>query len=90
MPLFSLSTSDRVNVIESPNGRKGGQLEEKLNRGGYTSSLIRLQGEALERLYLLVFSMQRAAIDAARRASMKRPYFLGAKKKMKISDEMIY
>lgn len=90
MPLFSLSTSDRVNVIEPPNGRKGGQLVERLDNGGYPSSLIRLRGEAVERLYLLVFSMQRAAIDAAVKAGMERPYFLGAKKKMKISDEMIY
>lgn len=90
MPLFSLSTSDWVNVIESPNGRKGGQLEERLRKGGYRSSLIRLAGDAVERLYLLVFSMQRAVIDAATKDGLKSPYFLGAKKKMKISDEMIY
>ena len=90
MPLFSLSTSDSVNVIESPNGRKGGQLHERLTKGGYSSSLIRLEGDPVERLYLLVFSMQRAVIDAARREGLKSPYFLGAKKKMRISDEMIY
>ncbi len=90
MPLFSLSTSDWGNVIESPKGRKGGQLQESLARGGYSSSLIRLEGDPVERLYLLVFSMQRAAIDAARREGLKSPYFLSAKKKMKISDELIY
>ena len=90
MPLFSLSTFDWVNVIESPSGPKGGQLEERLRKGGYPSSLIRLEGDAVERLYLLVFSMQWAAIDAARREGLKSPYFLSAKKKMKISDEMIY
>jgi len=90
MPLFSLSTSDCVNVIESPNCRKGGQLQERLANGGYSSSLIRLEGDVIERLYLLVFSMQMAAIDAARREGLKTPYFLSAKKKMRISDEMIY
>lgn len=90
MPLFSLSGSDRVNVIESPNGRKGGQLQDLLTKGGYSSSLVRPEGDPVERLYLLVFSMQRATIDAARREGMESPYFLGAKKKMRISDEMIY
>jgi fructoselysine-6-P-deglycase FrlB-like protein len=90
MPLFSLSASDRVNVVESPNGRKGEQLQERLAKGGYSSSLVRLEGDAVERLYLLVFSLQLAAIDAARREGLQSPYFLGAKKKMRISDEMIY
>jgi fructoselysine-6-P-deglycase FrlB-like protein len=90
MPLFSLSTSDRVNVVESPGGEKGRQLHESLTKGGFSSSLMRLEGDPVERLYLLVFSMQRAAIDAARREGLESPYFLGAKKKMRISDEMIY
>ncbi|MDA4116102.1 MAG: hypothetical protein OK442_06065 [Thaumarchaeota archaeon] len=90
MPLFSLSTSDRVNVVESPGGAKGRQLHETLTRGGFSSSLIRPEGDPVERLYLLVFSMQKAVIDAARREGLESPYFLGAKKKMRISDEMIY
>jgi hypothetical protein len=90
MPLFSLSASDRVNVIESRSGEKGGQLNERLTRGGYSSSLIRLEGDPVERLYLLVFAAQLAAIEAARRQGLERPYFLGAKKKLGISDEMIY
>jgi hypothetical protein len=88
--LFSLSASDRVNVVESPNGRKGEKLHERLAKGGYSSSLVRLEGDAVERLYLLVFSLQLATIDAARREGLESPYFLGAKKKMRISDEMIY
>jgi len=90
MPLFSLSTSDRVNVVESPSGQKGARLHDLLTKGGYSSSLVSLEGDPVERLYLLVFSMQRAVIDAARREGMESPYFLGAKKKMRISDEMIY
>ncbi len=77
-------------MIESPNGRKGEQLQGKLADGGYSSSLVRLEGDPVERLYLLVFSMQRAVIEAARKEGLKIPYFLGAKKKMRISDEMIY
>jgi fructoselysine-6-P-deglycase FrlB-like protein len=90
MSLFSLSASDFVNVIESPSGRKGGQLHERLTKGGYPSSLIRLDGDPVERLYLLVFSLQWAAIDAARKEGLRSPYFLGAKEKLRISDEMIY
>ena len=90
MPLFSLSSADCVNVVESPNGHKGEQLQERLTNGGYPSSLIRLEGDSIERLYLLVFSLQMAAIGAARREGLESPYFLGAKNKMRISDEMIY
>jgi len=88
--LFSLSASDSINVIESPEGDKGERLCEKLNGGGFTSSLIRPEGGRVERLYLLVFAMQLAAINAARREGFDIPYFLSAKKKLKISDEMIY
>lgn len=90
MPLFSLSASDWVNVVESPNGRKGERLQEMLTKGGYRSSLIRLEGDPIERLYLLVFSLQIAAIDAARRRGLESPYFVGTRKKMRISDGMIY
>ena len=31
-----------------------------------------------------------AAVDAAKREGLETPYFLSAKKKLKISDEMIY
>jgi hypothetical protein len=90
MPLFSLSTSDSVNVIEPSDGAKGKKLCEKLKEGGYTSSLVRLEGGRVERLYLLVFAMQMAAIDAAKKEGRRIPYFLGARKKLRISDEMIY
>jgi hypothetical protein len=90
MPLFSLSTSDSVDVIESPEGDKGERLCESLRRGGFASSLIRPEGSRVERLYLLIFAMQTAAIKAAKRERLEAPYFLGAKKKLRISDEMIY
>jgi hypothetical protein len=90
MPLFSLSTSDTVNVIEASGGGKGQQLCERLKNGGYASSLVRLEGRRFERLYLLIFAMQMAAIEAAKKEGLKAPYFLRAKKKLRISDEMIY
>ena len=90
MPLFSLSASDSVNVIESPEAHKGERLYRKLKDGGYASALIRPKGDRLERLYFLVFAMQMAAIAAARRAGLEAPYFLSAKKKLRMSDEMIY
>jgi D-arabinose 5-phosphate isomerase GutQ len=90
MPLFSLSTSDSVNVIEPSGGGKGEKLCERLKAGGYPSSLVRLEGGRVESLYLLVFAVQMAAMDAAKQEGLKVPYFLGAKKKLRISDEMIY
>jgi fructoselysine-6-P-deglycase FrlB-like protein len=90
MPLFSLSASDRVNVIASPEGDKGERLSERLKRGGFATSLIRPEGSRVERLFLLIFAMQMAAISAARREGRETPYFLTATKKLKISDEMIY
>jgi hypothetical protein len=92
MPLFSLSRDDVVNVAESPGGRKGkgGSLCRRLKAGGYDSSLVRPKGSRLEGLYSLVFAMQAAAVDAAKARGLNAPYFLGAKKKLKISDEMIY
>jgi fructoselysine-6-P-deglycase FrlB-like protein len=90
MPLFSISTLDRVNVIESLGGHKGEHLCEMLKGGGYASSLIRSTGGGLENLYFLAFAIQTAAVYAARKAGLKAPYFLDAKKKLRISDEMIY
>ena len=90
MQLFSLSASDSVNVIESPEGHKGERLYESLKEGGFASSLTRLEGGRVERLYHLVFAMQMATIGAARREGLETPYFLSAKKKLRISDAMIY
>ena len=90
MQLFSLSPSDCVNVIEFPDGTRGELLSEKLKRAGYDVSLIRPEGGNVERLYNLVFAIQTAAIAAARKRGLDAPYFLRAKKKLRISDEMIY
>ena len=90
MPLFSLEKSDTVNVIDSAGGIKGSRLHRLLEKAGYESSLLRLKGDRIERLYVLVFAMQLAAIDAAKHAGLKAPYFLGAKNKLRISDELIY
>jgi hypothetical protein len=89
MPLFSLSASDSVNVVDlgGPNEKR---LYESLREGGYDSSLVRPEGGKVERLFLLVFALQMSAITAARKAGLKAPYFLGAKKKLRTSDEMIY
>ncbi len=90
MQLFSLAPSDCVNVIESPDGSKGGQLADELEAAGYDVSLVRPEGGAVERLYHLVFAIQMAAVSAAKKRGLAAPYFLTAKKKLKISDDMIY
>jgi fructoselysine-6-P-deglycase FrlB-like protein len=88
MPLFSLVAGDTVNIIGT--GEKEEQLHNGLRKGGYASSLVSLEGGKVERLFLVVFALQAAAIGAAKRAGLKAPYFLGAKRKLGISDEMIY
>ncbi len=88
--LFSLSTRDTVNVIDRPSGQKGRRLCEALERDGYASSLVSPKGGRLESLYFLVFALQMAAVGAARSAGWNAPYFLDAKEKLRISDEMIY
>jgi fructoselysine-6-P-deglycase FrlB-like protein len=89
MPLFSLSTADTVNVIGS-GGQKEEQLHRSLDEGGFDSALVSLEGGRIERLFLLVFALQAATIGAAKKAGLRAPYFLGAKKKLGISDAMIY
>lgn len=92
MQLFSLTTSDTVNVVEPLDAREGGQLAQKLRKGGYKSaSSIRVQGErGVQRVFILAFAMQMAPIREARRQGLGEPYFLGARKQLRISDEMIY
>ncbi len=90
MQLFSLSTSDRINVIEPAAGNKGTRLSKELRENGYRAPLFKLEGTRIEGLYLLVFAMQAAAIREARKRGLRLPYFLTAKRKLRISDEMIY
>lgn len=90
MPLFSLSALDSVNVMESPGRHKGERLCQMLRDNGYRSSLLRTDGGRLESLYFLSFAVQLAAVEAARTAGLEVPYFLEAKTKLKISDDMIY
>ena len=90
MPLFSLWTTDHVNVIEAEVGRKGERLSGLLTKAGYSSSILRPKGNRLERVFMTAFAAQLATLAAARDSGLKAPYFLGAKEKLDISDEMIY
>lgn len=90
MPLFSLSAGDRVNVLEAPGETRGGLLNKRLLKGRFASSLLRPQGAGVGRVFQLVFAVQLAAIEAAEREGLEAPYFLGASRKLRISDEMIY
>lgn len=90
MPLFSLSSSDTVNVVSATEGRRGERLAVSLRREGYASSLIRPRGGPTERLYSLIFALQIAAAKEAKRRGLKAPHFLRARSQLRISDEMIY
>jgi len=89
MPLFSLAASDTVNVVGSGDPVSA-LLCNNLDQGGFDSSLVPLRGDRIESLFHLVFALQIAAVDAAKRRGLREPYFLGARKKLKISDGMIY
>jgi fructoselysine-6-P-deglycase FrlB-like protein len=94
MELFSLSPRDRVNILSTFDDDKE-KADEKLSNllmeAGYLSRLLPSRGDSrVEALFHATFSAQIAAVARAERAGFSRPYFLGAKKQLKISDAAIY
>ncbi len=91
MELFSLRHEDVVNVLGARDERKAMELARLLDRNGYPCSLVGLvPRDRVQRLYVLVFGVQLAVIEAARTLARKEPYFLTARDKLGISDAMIY
>lgn len=88
--LFSLAASDRVNIFQPAGQRKGAILFDRLEDGGFRASLLPLEGSRLERLYTAVFALQASAIRTAKSRGFRAPYFLSAREKLSISDELIY
>ena len=90
MQLFSLAASDAVNIATSSNEPKGMRLREALEDNGFSCSLLELPGPRIERLFTLVFTLQLAAIEDAAARGLVHPYFLSARRKLRVSDRMIY
>ena len=92
MELFSLSKTDSVNMFScfDPEGASA-KLHRSLSENGYRSHLVPCTGESeVERLFHCVFVAQLAAVEWGRRAGLKRPSFLTAGARLRVSDAMIY
>jgi fructoselysine-6-P-deglycase FrlB-like protein len=90
MQLFSLAPSDRVNVAGPSTEALARRLRDALRENGVGCSLVGLSGPRVERLFAFVFSLQLAAVEEAAARGLRNPYFLSARKKLRISDRMIY
>ena len=92
MELFSLKTGDAVNIFEGFDPMKIGRtLAKSLADDGYDSSLAatgRL-GKS-ESVFAALFATQLAVLRWARESNMVRPYLSRARRKLALSDSMIY
>ena len=90
--LFSLNGNDAVNVFCAfdPLGL-GERLARSLNRKGFRASAITPVGSnSWEQVFYFVFLSQFAALKRAELKGLSRPYFAAARKKLAISDSLIY
>jgi len=92
MELFSLTKSDAVNVFEcfDPSGAST-RLSKALAENGYEARVIPARGSSdFERLFHAVFVTQLSAVGRAREAGLSEPKFLSARRRLRMSDYMIY
>jgi len=92
MELFSLRGSDSVVIFSAFDpAHLGEKLHAALQSRGYKSSLHEPQGSnAVETLFYYTFLGQMSALERAKAIGLSEPYFAGAKKKLRISDDLIY
>lgn len=91
-PLFSLQRGDAVNVFCAFDPLGAGQrLEASLRKRGFSArAILPFGSNRFEQLFYLTFLAQRALLQRARSLGLSRPYFVGAKGKLAVSDSMIY
>jgi glucosamine 6-phosphate synthetase-like amidotransferase/phosphosugar isomerase protein len=90
--LFALSGEDAVNAFCAfdPLGL-GERLTRSLNRDGFRASAIEPVGSnPWEQVFYLVFLSQFAALKRAKLKGLLRPYSAAARKKLTVSDSLIY
>jgi fructoselysine-6-P-deglycase FrlB-like protein len=92
MDLFSLGRGDVVNVYSISDPLELGlRLVSSLKEEGYSASYIHSRGTSqAESVFRSIFLTQLSVAERARSKGQKVPYFLLAKKKLRISDAMIY
>lgn len=92
MEVFSLSPSDAVNVLSGLGlSWYERRLHAELAKQGFRSGLVLPQGKSgVERLFSVVFAVQLAVIDAAKREGVVYPAFTRLRPSLSISDAIIY
>ena len=90
--LFSLAKGDAVNVFGDFDPSRGGaKLARALEKGGFRARAVPSRGRnGLERFLHCVFVGQLLSLESARKAGCARPTFLADKRRLRISDSMIY
>lgn len=92
MQLFSLTKSDTVNAFSAfdPSGIAP-RLSQALQDRGYVSNKVENWGSSFtEKLFHSVFVVQLSVLKEARRRGFAEPRFLADKKRLHVSDSMIY
>ena len=92
LELFSLRRSDAVNIFSSfdPSGAAP-KLRKALTGAGFDARTVPTAGESdAEKLFHSIFVIQMTILRLARKAGLSRPSFLGAGRRLRVSDEMIY
>jgi len=91
-PIFSISKSDVINIFCAFDSLHVGQkLANSLNKRGFEATAIPSYGSnRFERVFYLIFLAQLAVLQKAKSLGRSRPYFVGAKGKLAVSDSMIY
>lgn len=91
MELFSLGVRDAVNVYDGFDPlRIGKALTSSLKAAGYEAFLAPTGRAGVASVFNAVFATQFAVLRWVRETRIRRPYIVGAKEKLMMSDSMIY
>jgi D-arabinose 5-phosphate isomerase GutQ len=91
MELFSLASSDAVNIFQGRGETVSSKLFKTLEERSYACSLVEPKGaNDAEAVFTATFTSQMAALAGAERLKMRRPYFVTATDRLRMSDVMIY
>ena len=92
MELFSLKASDSVIIFSAFDpARIGARLHAALRSRGYVASLLDPHSSnTAETIFYYAFLSQLAPLAKAQARGLSEPYLVGARKKLQVSDSMIY
>jgi hypothetical protein len=91
MELFSLKAGDAINIYQGFDPLKIGlTLTKSLRAADYETCLASTGGTDVESVFNAVFATQFAVLRWVTETKIRRPYLSDARKKLAISDSMIY